>query len=49
MGLYRIGGVNSKVQRLMTSVFGRVILTFFFLQKPDKFIYMKTLKNSFVC
>ncbi len=44
MGLYRIGGVNSKVQRLMTSVFGRVVLTLFVLQKPDKFIYMKTLK-----
>uniref|UniRef100_A0AAR2KDW0 Rho GTPase activating protein 42b n=1 Tax=Pygocentrus nattereri TaxID=42514 RepID=A0AAR2KDW0_PYGNA len=27
LGLYRIGGVNSKVQRLMTSVFGKVLFS----------------------
>lgn len=26
LGLYRTGGVNSKVQRLMTSVFGEIRL-----------------------
>lgn len=29
LGLYRIGGVNSKVQRLMTSVFGKKHPAFF--------------------
>lgn len=29
LGLYRTGGVNSKVQRLMTSVFGKSVCVIF--------------------
>uniref|UniRef100_A0A8D3D9N5 Rho GTPase activating protein 42a n=1 Tax=Scophthalmus maximus TaxID=52904 RepID=A0A8D3D9N5_SCOMX len=47
LGLYRTGGVNSKVQRLMTSVFGKMKDFFYFSEATTTIT--SGLKNYFRC
>lgn len=44
LGLYRTGGVNSKVQRLMTSVFGKQRLALF-----STIRLLKPITSCFIC
>uniref|UniRef100_A0A7N8WML8 Rho GTPase activating protein 42a n=1 Tax=Mastacembelus armatus TaxID=205130 RepID=A0A7N8WML8_9TELE len=49
LGLYRTGGVNSKVHRLMTSVFGKKLSAFLYADAWDNKTITSGLKNYFRC